>query len=52
MPVIDVNSILLRRKARRSKVLLRANLGKVGRSLQMRRLGIAPVHGTPRTSLK
>ena len=46
MPVIDVNSILLRRKARRSKVLFRANLGKVGWSLKMPKLGIAPAFGT------
>ena len=52
MLVIDVNSIFSGRNAYRSEVLPRTNLGKVGWSLKMRRLGIAPVIGTPRTSLK
>ena len=52
MLVIDVNSIFSGRKAYRSEVLPRENLGKVGRSLKMFRLGIVPEIGTPRTSLK
>ena len=46
MPVINVNSIFSGRKAHRPEVLPRANLGKVGWSLKMPKLGIAPAFGT------
>ena len=52
MPIIDVNSIFPSRKAHYFEELTRANLGKIGRSLNMFRLGIVPEIGTPRTSLK
>ena len=47
MPVIDVNSIFFRRQVHCTEVLSRTNLDKVGRSLKMRKLGIAPVIPPP-----